>query len=370
MKRTTLVVLLGIPLTIAVLAGTKALQINTLMEMGETAVPPPVKVTYLAVATQQWNSHLTSIATLEANQGVDVAAESSGKVTAVHFNSGQTVKAGTLLIEQDSSTEKAQLKAAQSTLQLAKNQLKRIKKLKAEGNTSQAELDNAVAQLIRAEADIDIIQSALNKKRIVAPFTGQLGIRSINLGQELAQGQSIVNLQQLNPMLVNFHLPQRYLKHIKIGLPVEVSSTDKTTSKTLGKIIAIAPKIDSSTRNIKVQAKIDNNDKQLFPGMFVNISIDLQQTSEHLVVPNTAILYAPYGSSVFVINAQQNPSTVKQQIVKVGETRGNFIAIKEGLSGTETIVTSGAFKLSNGQTVELDNSQAPNFKTPGIIKDS
>lgn len=370
MKRTTLVVLLGIPLTIAILVSTKALQINTLVEMGKTMTPPPVKVTYLPVGTQQWDSYLTSIATLEANQGVDVAAQSSGKVTAVYFTSGQKVKANTLLIEQDSSTEKAQLKAAKSTLQLAKNQLKRIKKLKAEGNTSQAELDNAVAQLIRAEADIDLIQSALNKKHIVAPFTGQLGIRLINLGQELAQGQSIVNLQQLNPMLVNFHLPQGYLKQIKVGLPVEVSSTDGSFPKASGTVIAIDPKIDSNTRNIKVQAKIDNSNKQLFPGMFVNISIDLQQTSEHLVVPNTAILYAPYGSSVFVINKQQNPPTVKQQIVKVGETRGNFIVIKEGLSGTETIVTSGAFKLSNGQAVELDNSQAPDFKTPGTIKDS
>lgn len=363
MKRTTLLVLLGLPLIIIALAGTKALQIKELIKLGETAVIPPVKVTYLAVETQQWPQIISTVASLEASQGVDIAAELAGKVTAIDFKSGQSVVKGQQLIAQDISTESAQLKAAKSALKLAENKLKRIKQLKNKRNASQSSLEDALADVIRAEADIEVIQSTINKKLIKAPFTGQLGIRKVNLGQELAQGTHIVSLQQLDPMLVNFNLPQRYISKIKTGLNIEIQLPDNKAAKTIsGTVLAIDPKVDNNTRNLRVQAKINSPKKDLFPGMFVNIVLDLQEDKQQLVVPTTAIRYAPYGNSVFVIDNSQDPAVVKQQIVEIAETRGDFIAIDKGLKGDEIVVTSGAFKLSNGQTVELDNSKSPTFK--------
>lgn len=363
MKRTTLLVLLGLPLIIIALAGTKALQIKELIKLGEIAVVPPVKVTYLAVEIQLWPQIINTVASLEASQGVDIAAELAGKVTAIDFKSGQSVVKGQQLIAQDISTERAQLKAAKSALKLAENKLKRIKQLKNKRNASQSSLEDALADVIRAEADIEVIQSTINKKLIKAPFTGQLGIRKINVGQELAQGAYIVSLQQLDPMLVNFNLPQRYISKIKTGLNIDIQLPDNKTSETIsGTVLAIDPKVDNNTRNLRIQAKINNPKKDLLPGMFVNIVLDLQQDKQQLVVPTTAIRYAPYGNSVFVIDNSQDPAVVKQQIVEIGETRGDYIAIDKGLKGDEIVVTSGAFKLSNGQTVELDNSKSPTFK--------
>lgn len=362
MKKTTLVAVLGIPLVVGTLVGIKASQFGFLAAMGADYKAPPVKVTFAPLAAQQWEASLQSVGTLEAVDGITVTAELQGKIEQIRFTPGAHANAGDLLVQQDISSEQAQLKAAEAAAQLANSSLERARRIIRQNGVSVSDLETAEAQAKQAAAQVEQVQAMVAKKSLRAPFSGRLGVRQVSVGQDLQAGNPVVILQKLDPILVNFFIPQRQLSQLKTGLPVRITIKDLDQLEVKGEISAINPQIDPDTRNVKVQARLENDDERLLPGMFVDVDVILPQPRKVLAVPATSLLYAPFGNSLFVIQEDdKGQKVVRQQIVKTGETRGDFIEILHGLKGDETIVTTGAFKLMNGQAVEPDNSQSPEF---------
>ena len=368
MKKRVIFTIVGLFVLIGVLGGIKGLQISRMTADGKQFVPPPETVTTVEVQIESWESLLTSVGSLEAVQGVMVTAELTGKAVNIAFVPGAKVRAGELLVQQDISSETAQLRASEAAVALAKTTLERTRKLLTEKTVSQSQYDTADAQFKQAVAQFDTIRAAIAKKTIRAPFAGSLGIRLVNLGQILNEGEAIVSLQSLDPIFVNFSLPQQQLAHVQTDLTVRVT-TDVLPGQTIeGKITAINPAVDTATRNLRVQATVANSDEQLRPGMFVNVAMVLPAKDKVLAIPATAVLYAPYGDSVFVVEEKKreknNPpgKIVRQQFVRLGEKRGDFIVVSSGLKDGETIVSTGGFKLRNGQTVVVDNTLAPEFK--------
>jgi membrane fusion protein (multidrug efflux system) len=299
-------------------------------------------------------------------QGVTVATELAGKITKIAFESGATVAAGDLLVQLDTSTEEAQLRAAEAAAALAKLNLDRAKELREKNTTSQAELDATDAQAKQADAQADSIRAVIAKKTIRAPFAGRLGLRLVNLGQILKEGDAIVSLQTLDPIYVNFSLPQQRLSELNVGGVVRVTS-DAAPGETLeGKVTAVNPDVDVVTRNVRVQATFDNPGDKLRPGMFAAVTVVLPTKENVRAIPVSAVLYAPYGDSVFVIDEKKNEKTgqtekvLRQQFVRLGTARGDFVAVVSGLKEGESVVTTGVFKLRPGETVVIDNTLAPN----------
>jgi membrane fusion protein (multidrug efflux system) len=260
------------------------------------------------------------------------------------------------------------LRAAEANVALTRLNLDRLKKLLNQRTIAQSQYDNAEAQYKEGLAQADAIRTIIAKKNIQAPFAGRLGIRLVNLGQILHEGDSIVSLQSIDPIFVNFSLPQQYLAQVQTGLTVRVVSDALPGQVIEGKITAINPEVDTATRNIRIQATVTNHQEHLRPGMFVNVAVVMPDSKNVLAVPATAVLYAPYSDSVFVVEEKQNENTkqpglvVRQRVLKLGEKRGDFIAVVSGLEPGETIVSTGAFKLRDGQAVVVDNNLAPEFK--------
>jgi membrane fusion protein (multidrug efflux system) len=305
-----------------------------------------------------------------------LTAELSGKVERIAFEPGTKVEAGDLLLQQDISMEQAQLRAAEATVALTKLELERSSKLLTKKAVAQAKYDSDEAQYKKAVAQIDGIRATIRKKTIQAPFDGTLGIRLVNLGQILNEGDPIVSLQTIDPIFVNFSLPQQQFAQVKPGLKVRVTADPLSGQAIEGEITAISPEVDAATRNIKVQATVANSQERLRPGMFVNVAVVLPAREEVLAIPTTAVLYAPYGDTVFVVHEKQNEkdvqpvSVIRQKIVQLGEKRGDFVAIVSGLGNGETVVSTGVFKLRNEQTVVVDNALAPAFKLTPKPEDS
>ena len=368
MKKPVLLTIIGLIVVVGVLAGIKWLQISTMIAQAKQMVPPPEVVTAAQVQPQSWESLLTAVGSLDAVQGVTVTAEVTGKVVKIAFEPGSKVAAGDLLVQQDISVETAQLRAAEATAALARINFERDKKLLPEKVVTQSDFDNAQAQLTQALAQVENIRAVIAKKTIRAPFAGRLGIRQINLGQVINDGQPIVTLQALDPIFADFQLPQQQLAQISKDLEVRVTSDALPDQVITGRITAINPEVDAATRNIRVQATIANPDERLRPGMYANIAVVLPKKMDVLAIPATSVLYAPYSDSVFVIQENQGKDgkpgakTVRQQFVRLGENRGDFIAVTSGLKADETVVSTGVFKLRNGQTVAVDNKLAPEFK--------
>lgn len=368
MKRRILFAILGICLVIAILAGIKTLQIRTMIDSGKKFVPPPETVTSAKVSSEAWETSLTSVGSLTAVQGVVVSAELAGKVARITFEAGTPVKKGDILLRQDTTSEEAQLPGAVSQANLTRANLKRADQLFKEGIISQADHDTAVANMEQARAQVDNIRATIAKKTIRAPFSGRLGIRQVNLGQILREGDPIVTLQALDPIYVDFTLPQQQLARVRLGQPVRITG-DALPGETLqGKITAISPQVDADTRNIKLQATLTNRAEKLRPGMFVNTAVGLPVRQKVLAIPATSVLYAPYRDSVFAVeNGKDNKGeatglVLRQQFVRLGEKRGDFVAVTEGLKEGDTIVSTGVFKLRNGQSVVIDNKLAPDFQ--------
>jgi membrane fusion protein (multidrug efflux system) len=368
MKKRILFAVLGVILIIAVLAGIKALQIRSMIDSGKKFVPPAETVTTAKVTGEAWETSLASIGSLTAVQGVIVSAELAGKVVKITFEAGTPVRKGDILLRLDTSSEEAQLPGAVSQVKLTRANLKRADQLFKDGIISQADHDAAVSNSALAQAQVDNIQATIAKKTVRAPFSGRLGIRQVNLGQILREGDPIVSLQSLDPIYVDFTLPQQQLARVRLGQPVRVTG-DALPGETLqGRITAISPQIDAETRNIKLQATLSNRAEKLRPGMFVNTAVGLPIRQKVLAIPATAVLYAPYRDSVFVVETGKESKggaaglAIRQQFVRLGEKRGDFVAITEGLKEGETIVSTGVFKLRNGQSVIIDNKLAPDFQ--------
>jgi membrane fusion protein (multidrug efflux system) len=368
MTKRIIYAIVGLIIVSGVLGGIKALQIHQMILHGEQSVAPPLPVNAAVVQRQSWQTLLTSVGSLEAVQGVMVTAELTGKVVYIGFEPGSVVRAGDLLVQQDISSEKAQLRGAEAALELARVNVERMRKLLADEAIAQSQYDNAAAQFKEAKAQVDNIQAIIAKKTIRAPFAGRLGIRLVNLGQTLNEGDGIVSLQSLDPIFVNFFLPQQELAPIRLGLKVQLTTDVLPGEIVEGKITAINSQVDPSTRNIGVQATVANSQEHLRPGMFVKVAVVLPVQDKVLAIPSTAVLYAPYGDSVFVVEEEksekngQDGKIVRQQFVRLGEKRGDFVSVVSGLKEGETVVSTGAFKLRNGQAVVVDNTLAPEFQ--------
>jgi membrane fusion protein (multidrug efflux system) len=367
----------GVVIITGLLAGTKALQIGAMINKSKQMKMPPEVVTAAPAQYESWESLIPAVGSLEAVQGVMLTAEVTGKVTAIAFEPGSRVKAGELLVQQDISAENAQLRSAEAAVVLAKINLERTKKMLETKTVAESSYDNADAQWKQALAQADAIRATIAKKTIRAPFSGRLGIRLINIGQILKEGEAMVSLQALDPIFVNFLVPQQQLPQIHPGLAVRITSDALPAGKVVtGKITALNPNVDAASRNIRVQATVANEGELLRPGMFANVAIVLPQQSPVMVIPATAVLYAPYSDSVFIVDEAKaeeggkSGKVARQQFVRLGEKRGDFVAVLSGLKPGETVVSTGVFKLRNGQGVVVDNTLAPEFKLAPTPKDS
>jgi membrane fusion protein (multidrug efflux system) len=363
MKKRIIFAVVGLVVLIAVLAAVKSLQIGAMIAQAKNATPPPDTVTAVGVRSETWNSTLTAVGSLSAVQGVTVAAELPGKVVRIEFEAGRSVRKGDILLRQDTTSEEAQLPGATAQVKLKKTELDRAKKMLAEKIVSQADFDTAAAAYAQAVSQADNIRATIGKKTIRAPFTGRLGIRQANLGQILREGDPIVTLQSLDPIYVDFSLPQQQIADLRKSLPIHVTCDALPGAKLEGRLTAINPLIDSETRNVKLQGTLSNRKEKLQPGMFVNVDVGLPSRKQVLTLPATAVLYAPYGDSVFVISGDgKGKKTLRQQFVRLGEKRGDFVAVTAGLKPGETVVSTGVFKLRNGMPVVVDNKLSPQFR--------
>jgi membrane fusion protein (multidrug efflux system) len=368
MIKRIIITIVGLLIVVGILGGIKGLQIERMIAQGKQFSPPPEPVTTAVARKETWESLLTAVGSLEAVQGVIVTAELSGKVERIGFEPGTKVKTGELLVQQDISAENAQLRAAEASLTLAKIELERKSKLLAQKTISRSEYDNAEAQFKQAAAQADTIRAAIKKKTIRTPFDGRLGIRLVNVGQVLKEGDAIVSLQLIDPIFVNFSLPQQQLAQVTSGLTVQVTTDALPGQVVDGKITAINPQVDTATRNIQMQATVANPEERLRPGMFVNVAVVLPARKDVLAIPATAVLYAPYSDSVFVVEEKkeekngQPGQVVNQKFVRLGEKKGDYIAVVSGLEEGDTVVTTGVFKLRNGQSVVVNNAVTPEFK--------
>jgi len=363
MTKKIFLAVIGVMAVAGVLGGIKALQIRRMIDQAKQSAPPPETVTTATVRTESWESALTAIGTLEAVQGVTVAAELPGKVARIAFEAGARVRAGDLLVHQDTAAEEAQLAGAEAALSLAQDNLVRAKTLLAQGVYPRNQYDAAVTASQEAEAQVDNLRAVIEKKTIRAPFAGRLGLRLVNLGQSLNAGDPIVSLQALDPIFVDFVLPQQELPQVRPGLTVRVTSDAIPGETVRARVTAINPEVDPVTRSVRVQATAPNPEEHLRPGMFVNVAVVRPGQRTVLVIPATAVLYAPYGNSVFLVDQEPEARKVlRQEFVELGESRGDFVEITKGLAEGDTVVSTGAFKLRNGQPVVVDNALEPEFK--------
>ena len=364
-RRKGIVIAIALLVTICVFAfGIKALQIGKMMSTPQTM--PPTTVSSVSVKEEDWAPRLTAVGSVSAVQGAVVSAELAGVVSEINFENGAEAKKGEVLMKLDASQEEALLRSAEAEAQLAQTDLERSRDLAMKKVVSSAELDSAQSKFRRLIAVVDQVRSSIAKKTLIAPFDGQLGIRQVNVGQMINAGQQVVPLTSLDPVFADFALPQQYLGQLTPGLEVHVT-TDAIPGRVFnGKLTAINSMVDSSTRNITLQATLDNSDRALRPGMFAKAEVMLPEKHKALVVPGSAISYAPFGDSVFVIEKKKDEKTgkesqmIRQQFVRVGEGRGDLVAITQGLKAGETIVSTGVFKLRNGMTVTINNDLAPN----------
>jgi membrane fusion protein (multidrug efflux system) len=351
----------------AVLGGlgfVKFRQVEVAIAQGAAFQMPPTAVTTVVAQRETWPSTLTVIGTVAAIQGVTVSADLPGTIDKIHFDSGQWIHEGDILVELDTRQERAQLANLEAQRDLAGINYGRAQELVKAGVISRSEYDNATAQQKATEAQVGDIRAAIARKTIHAPFTGLLGIRQVSLGQYLAAGQAIVALQSLDPIYVNFGVPQQNIAQMRPGRGLRVTSGDLPGMAFSGRITALDSIINEQTRNIQVQATFANKQDKLRPGMFVQVELPVGQSREVLPLPASAINYAPYGDSVYVVtqmkDAKGNPYRgVRQQVVKVEGARGDQVAVISGINPGDEIVSAGVFRLRNGAPVLVNNTVKP-----------
>ena len=365
MKTKIAIALFIVLLVVGGLAGVKTLQVRTLIASGSAFVPPPESIASAVVHEEDWQGTISAVGTVSAVQGVTITPEIAGAVREIAFESGAVVTRGDLLVRLDTSLEEAQLRAVEAQTDLARINADRARKLSADKTMSQADLDAAEATLKQFQANADAIRATIAKKTIRAPFAGRLGIRLVNLGENLDLGKPIVSLQSLTPVYAEFSLPQQELARIKTGMRVRLSADTYADRKFEGTLTAINPDLDQGTRTVRLQATLDNADQLLRPGMFARVEVLLPDVQKVLVIPATSVLSAPYGDTVFVI--EPKPATngapaglfVRQQFVRIGQARGDFISVETGLKPGERVVSAGQFKLRNGMSVVENNVIRP-----------
>jgi len=365
-------------IALAVIVGlgvTKTLQIRSAISEHANQKMPPQGVTSFIVTPRTVETFANAVASLVPVQGAMLSAEEPGKITKINFESGSLVKAGDVLVQLDTAVEEAQLKSAEAKAQLGQVNLRRIKLLRPTNAASQSDLDAAQAQAQQADADAGAVRAQIARKTIVAPFSGQTGIRTVNPGDFVMQGKEIVPLQDVATMYGNFSLPQQMVPLVHVGQVVRLSSDGAPGEVFTGKITALDPQMSEATRNFKVQATFVNPNGKLRPGMFGTVNVVTGTKENVLAIPNAAVSYAPYGNSVFVIAKLDDGhgvtyDGVEQRIVQLGATRGDLVEVISGLKADDKIVSSGAFKLMPKMAIVEDNSVAPGSSAEPVVQDT
>jgi membrane fusion protein (multidrug efflux system) len=360
-----MIVMLVLTLVVlATLGFVKFKQVQTAVHAAANFAPPPEAVTSVVAKQEAWPASMSVIGSMEAVRGVLVSADLPGTVAKINFQSGDFVKEGDVLVELDTRQERAQLAALEAQRDLAKINFTRNQRLVDEGVISRLEYDQAEASHKQTEANVGEIRATIERKTIRAPFSGVLGIRKINLGQYLAAGNPIVQLQALNPIYVDFGVPQQAGAQVHVGTSVRVTAQDLAGKEFSGHVNALDSVIDEGTRNVTVQATLPNPQGKLKPGMFVQVEMKYGEARNAITLPASAISYAPYGDSVFVITDLKDPKGqsyrgVRQQFVKIDGSRGDQVAVISGVKPGDEVVSSGVFKLRNGAAVTVNNKVQP-----------
>ena len=367
-----LFVVLGLLALVGTLGFIKFSQISSLMAMGkayEQSGPPPESVGSGAATKQSWQGQLSAVGTIAPVKGVALSNDSPGVVSKISFESGDMVKQGQVLVELDTSVERAQLASAIVRRDLATVNVNRSRALIKEQVTTQAQVDQDESQVKSSATDAQTIQAQISRKIVRAPFSGRLGIRAVNVGQYLNPGTQLTVLQAVGAVYVDFSLPQQQLDTLKVGMPVKVEIESSAGPALDGAIAAVDPTIDSTTRMIKLRATVPNAEGTLRPGMFANVGVVLPDQGEVVTIPLTAVVHASFGDSVFVVEPKKADSpgakttptgktilNARQQFVRLGVSRGDFVAVLDGVTAGQELVTAGAFKLRNNSPILVDNS--------------
>jgi membrane fusion protein (multidrug efflux system) len=367
MKKRMILMIVAVTVFLLAIGGIKYWQVQAAIAQYASYKPAPEAVTTATAREEPWAETMTAIGTVAAVHGVTVSADLPGIVERIDFESGTTVRAGQVLVELDTQQERAQLAAAEAQRDLARLNDRRTTGLFDKGVASQADHDRAGADLAQREAEVREIRATIERKTIRAPFSGTLGIRQVNLGQYLAAGAPVVPLQSLDPVFVDFSLPQQDVGRLRLGAAVHIATESpkgKPRSEASGTVTAVDSIVNDATRNVRVQATLPNPGGALRPGMFVDAQVLVGTTDAVVTIPASAIAYAPYGDSVYVVSEMKDPNGaaykgVRQQFVKLGRSRGDQIAITSGIDPGDEVVTSGAFKLRNGAAVQVNNEVRP-----------
>ena len=361
-----MLIMLGVVLL--VVAALAAFKINSFMQMGKafSAPPPPISVAAAKAEQMQWQSRLPAIGTLRARQGVDLTVEVGGTVKELLFQSGEKVELNQPLLQLDSAVEQASLGTAQAELGLARVEFERGRSLVSRQTISKSEFDRLSAQLQKANASVAQLKATLDKKRILAPFAGTIGIRQVDVGDYVATGTTIATLQDLTRLHVDFYLPEQNTPQLAIGEQVRIKVAAYPDEVFEGEIDAINPKVEDATRNLLIRAALDNPQGRLLPGMFADLAVLLPSEAAQVVVPETAITYTLYGNSVYVIEPQKGEDgqpqqddkgqpvlAVQRRFVDTGERREGLVVVNKGLQPGEQVVTAGQLKLDNGARVAI-----------------
>lgn len=366
-------VLLTTFVALAVLAaifGYKAYTLRKAKEAMAGMRPAPAAVTSAVATTDSWRETLSAVGTIESYQGVNLRSEIEGRILRIAFESGAVVKAGDLLVELEADVEQAQLKSLEAAAKLAAATLERARDLRRTNTNTEVDLETAEAAHSQSLAAVEGVKATLAKKRIVAPFGGRLGIRQVNIGQFLNKGDAIVTLEAVHPAYVDFALPQQDLPQLAVGLEVQVSIDAYPERTFAGRIEAINPRVTETTRNVRLRALVPNPDEVLRPGLFARVAVQLPSETAVLQLPSTAIVYSPYGNSVYVIVEKADAAgakelVVEQRFVTTGAKRGDQVSILKGLQAGDQVVTAGQMRLRNGAPVRVDNTVVPaNSPTP------
>jgi membrane fusion protein (multidrug efflux system) len=354
----------GVVLVLLVLAGVKGTQIAAMIKASKSFAIPPESVTSAKVEATEWQASRAAVGTLVAIRAVALASEVPGTVKRIGFESGAFVRRGDVLVELDKSTEEAQLAAARADAELAKANLERTRTLRKSDYTSPADLDAAEARAKQTSANVAQLQAIIAKKTIRAPFDGRVAIKQVELGQVLASGSPITSLQSIHPIYADFWMPQQALAELTVGMRARLRTDVFPKQVWEGQVETINPEVDVSTRNVRIRATFPNPDGRLRPGMFANVEVLSNDKYRVLLIPSTAVVYAPYGDSVFAIEEKKDPAgkaslVAHQKFVRLGDRRGDLVSVVSGLAVGDTIVSSGAFKLRNGLPVVVRNDLAP-----------
>tara|TARA_E500000305_G_scaffold78642_1_gene64389 strand:+ start:119 stop:1255 length:1137 start_codon:yes stop_codon:yes gene_type:complete len=319
----------------------------------------PATVTAMEAGTALWRDSVESVGTLVAIRGAELATEVPGTVETIHFDNGAEVAAGAAILTLNSAPDRAQLEELQAAADLARQELERARRLVEQRNISESELDQRVSLLQQAKARVAAQQARIEQKTLRAPYAGRLGIRRFNVGDYVQAGDTVIALQALDSLFVNFSLPEQYSQQVEAGMPVEARLEALDGRTFAGTVTAISPVVDPNTRNFALQATLPNPEELLRPGMFARLVLPIGIELERVVVPQTAIAYRPYGDSVYVIEERDGELRLSQRFVTLGPVRGDMVAVEEGLDPGERVATSGLLKLDGGMPVKVDNSSTP-----------